>query len=234
MDGPSSVCSVVVDVFRPGFALDVDQDASLGALEVHGDDRWQVSVGVLEREEVSRESSAWDVVDRSDVLVVGRVLTGARHPDDVGVLVASAKLGADVLPEILGHEVGQVLGSVVQVRDPVEDLVELQEYARALLLEVVPVRLGAGSPLVHRNFADLALWRRSVERAIYAVVLFLVVGFQEIINLSSPGFDVTVVRGLVPDQRTLDVGLVGHRPEAETWIRSYQRFSKLKFGHLGV
>lgn len=225
MDGPSSVCPVVVDVFRPGFALDVDQDASLGALEVHGDDRWQVSVGVLEREEVSRESSTRDIVDRSDVLVVGGILTGARNPNDVGVLIASAKLGADVLPEILGHDCGQVLGGVVQIRNPVEDLVELQEYARALLLEVVPVRLGAGSPFVHRNSANLALWRRGVERAVNAVVLFLVVCFQEIINLSSPGFDVAVVRGLVPDQRTLDVGLVGHRSEAETWIRSYQRLS---------
>lgn len=211
-----------MDVFRPGFALDVDQDTILGALKVHGDDRWQVSWGVLEREEISRESSARDVVDRSDVLVVGRVLTGARHPNDVSVLVASAKLGADVLPEIVGHDFRQMFGSVVQIRDPVEDLVQLQEYARALLLEVVPVRLGARAPLVHRNSADLALWRRGVERAVDAVVLFFVVRFQEIINLSSPGFDVAVVRGLVPDQRTLGV-LVGHRPESETWISTYQR-----------
>lgn len=27
-----------------------------------------------------------------------------------------------MLPEILGHDLGQVLGSVVQIRDPVEDL----------------------------------------------------------------------------------------------------------------
>lgn len=223
MDGPSSVRAVVVDVFRPGFALNVDQDAILGALEVHGDDRGQVSFGVLEREEVARESSTRDVVDRSDVLVVGGILTGARHPNDVGVLVTSAKLGADVLSEILGHDLGQVLGSVVQIRDPVEDLVELQEYARALLLEVVSVRLGAGSPFVHRYSANLALWRRSVERAVDAVVLFLVVCLQENVNLPGPGFDVAVVRGLVPDQRTLDGVLDGHRSEAETWICSYQR-----------
>lgn len=234
MDGPSSVCSVVVDVFRPGFALDVDQNASLGVLKVHRDDRWQVSFGVLEREEVARESSARDVVDRSDVLVVGGILTGARHPNDVGVLIASAKLGSDVLPEIIGHVLWEAFGSVVQIWDPVEDLVELQEYARALLLEVVPVLLGAGTPFVHRNSADLALRRWGVERTVDAVILFLVVRFQELINLLCPGFDVAVVRGLVPNQRTLDVGFVGHRPKTETWIRSYQRFRKLEFGHLWV
>lgn len=58
-------------------------------------------------------------------------------------------------------------------------LVELQEYAWALLLEVVSVRLGAGAPFVHRNFANLTLWRWVVERAVDTVVFFLVVCWND-------------------------------------------------------
>lgn len=199
MDGPSSLGTVVDDVSCPGFAFDVYQDAVLGALEVHRDDRWQVSFDVLEREKVSGESSAGEVVDGADVFVIGGILTGARDPNDVGVLVTSAEFGADVLSQIFGHRLRQVIGSVVQIWDPVEDLIELQEYAGALLLEVVSVRLGAGAPFVHRNFANLALWRWVVERAVDAVVFFLVVRFQELIDLRRPGFNVSVVGCLVPN-----------------------------------
>lgn len=152
-----------MDVACPGFALNVDQDAVLGALEVHRDDRWQVSFDVLEWEKVSGESSARDVVDWADMFVIGWILTGARNPNNVGVFVSPLKFGTDVLSEIFWHALWQAVGSVVQIWDPVEDLVELQEYAWALLLEVVSVRLGAGAPFVHRNFADLTLWRWAVE-----------------------------------------------------------------------
>lgn len=163
MDGPSSVSSVVMDVACPGFALNVDQDAIFGALEVHRNDRWQVSLDVLEWEKVSGESSTRNVVDWADVLVIGWILSGARNPNNVGVFVSPLKLGTDVLSEIFGHALRQAFGSIVQIWDPVEDLVELQEYAGALLLEVVSVRLGAGAPFVHRNFADLTLWRWAIE-----------------------------------------------------------------------
>lgn len=234
MDGPSSVSSVVDDVAGPGFAFDVYQDAILGALEVHRDDRWQVSFDVLEREEVSGESSAGDVVDWSDVFVIGWVLTGARDPNDVGVLVSSAELGTDVLPQIVGHRFWQLLGGIVQIWDPVEDLVELQEYAGALLLEVVSVCLGAGAPLVHRNFADLALWWWGVERAVDTVIFFLVVWFQELIDFRRPGFNVSVVGCLVPNQCTLYRVLLWHRSEAKTWIGPYQRFTELIFWHFHI
>lgn len=152
-----------MDVACPGFAFNVDQDAIFGALKVHRNDRWQVSLDVLEWEKVSGESSTRDVVDWADVFVIGWILTGARNPNDVGVFVSPLQLGTDVLSEVLGHALRQAFGSIVQIWDPVEDLVELQEYAGALLLEVVSVRLGAGTPFVHRNSADLTLWRWGVE-----------------------------------------------------------------------
>lgn len=164
-----------MDVACPGFALNVDQDAIFRALEVHRNDRWQVSLDVLEREKVSGESSTRDVVDWADVFVIGWILTFARNPNNVGVFVSPLELGTNVLSEIFWHGLRQAFGSIVQIWDPVEDLVELQEYAGALLLEVVSVRLGAGSPFVHRNFADLSLWRWTIKRTINAVVFFLVV-----------------------------------------------------------
>lgn len=152
-----------MDVACPGFALNVDQDAIFGALEVHRNDRWQVSLDVLEWEKVSGESSTRDVVDWADVFVIGWIFTGARNPNNVGVFVSPLKLGTDVLSEIFWHALRQAFGSIVQIWDPVEDLVELQEYARALLLEVVSVQLGAGAPFVHRNFANLTLCRWAIE-----------------------------------------------------------------------
>lgn len=58
---------------------------TLGALEVHRNDRWQVSLDVLEWEKVSGESSTRDVVDWADVFVIGWILTGARNPNNVGL-----------------------------------------------------------------------------------------------------------------------------------------------------
>lgn len=52
-------------------------------------------------------------------------------------------------------------------------LVKLQEYARALLLEVVAIFLVAWGPASHRNFADLALRWRIVERAINTIIFLL-------------------------------------------------------------
>lgn len=172
-----------MDVACPGFALNIDQNAIFRALEVHRNDRWQVSLDVLEGEEISGESSTRDVVDWADVFVIGWILTFARNPNNVGVFVSSLKFGTDVLSEILWHGLRKAFGSVVQIWDPVEDLVELQEYAGALFLEVVSVRLGAGSPFVHRDFADLSLWRWAVERTIDAIVFFLMVWLQELIDL---------------------------------------------------
>lgn len=38
------------------------------------------------------------------------------------VLVTSAEFGADVFSQIFGHGIWQVIGSVVEIWDPVEDL----------------------------------------------------------------------------------------------------------------
>lgn len=172
-----------MDVACPGFAFDVYQHTVLGALEVYCDDRWQVSFDVLEREKVSWESSAGDVVDWADMFVIGWILTGARNPNNVGVLITSAEFGADVLSEIFRHGFGQVVGSIVQMWNPVEDLIQLEEYAWALFLEVVSIRLGAGAPFIHGNSADLTLRWWAVERAIDTVFFLLVVYIQKFINL---------------------------------------------------
>lgn len=56
---------------------------TLRALKVYRHEGTQVTLGVLERIEIAGEAANGQIVDRSNVLLVSRILTLARHPDCV-------------------------------------------------------------------------------------------------------------------------------------------------------
>jgi len=56
---------------------------TFGALEVHRHQGTQVALGVLVGIEVAGESPDWQVVDSTNVLLVGWVLALARYPNGV-------------------------------------------------------------------------------------------------------------------------------------------------------
>lgn len=60
--------------------------------------------------------------------------------------------------ETFGHILGQVLRCIVEFRNPVVDLVQLQEDARRTLVVTVVVLLGARGPGLNVHIAHLTLW----------------------------------------------------------------------------
>lgn len=56
---------------------------TLWSLKEDGEEGAEVSFVVLEGEEVSRESTSWDVLDGSNVLNISGVLALAAHPHSV-------------------------------------------------------------------------------------------------------------------------------------------------------
>lgn len=60
--------------------------------------------------------------------------------------------------QIVGHLGWQVARRVVEVRNPVVDLVQLQEDARRTLVVAVVVLLGAWRPSLNVHIAHLTLW----------------------------------------------------------------------------
>ena len=89
-------------------------------LEENSHEGAEVSGRVCEREIISREAAARDVLNRAHVLDVGGIFTRARNPhrvQPVGVF-----LGLDVLLEVGRHGAGQVLRVVVIFGLPSENL----------------------------------------------------------------------------------------------------------------
>lgn len=129
----------VSDVAGPGLALDVDDDATDWSLKVHRHERAQVALGVLVRVVVSGEATSRVVLDRANVLDIGRVLALARHPHGVHGVLFLLLDSLDVVLEFGGHVAGQLGRFVEEFRDPSVDLVELQEYAGGALVVVVLV-----------------------------------------------------------------------------------------------
>lgn len=209
--GTEPFMSVVLDVASPGLALDVDDDATDWSLEVHRHKRAQVSLGVLERVIVSGEAPARVVLDRSDVLDIGRVLTLARHPHRVHGVLFLLLDGLDVVLELGRHVVGQGARIVVKVRNPSVDLVQLQEYAGGALVVVVLVLQGARSVLLDVHVAH---GPRRGSLGVITVVDVLAsardlsgrpVILQEFVQSIGPLLVVLLLGALVPDQGTLDV-----------------------------
>lgn len=151
--GAEPFVSVVLDVAGPGLALDVDDDATDWSLEVHRHERAQVTLGVLERVVVAGEATSRVVLDRTDVLDIGRVLALAGHPDGVHGVRFLITDSLDVVLQFGWHVVGQAVRVVEKVRDPSVDLVELQEYAGGALVVVVLVLQRARAVLLDVHVA---------------------------------------------------------------------------------
>lgn len=137
--------SIVDDVVRPSFALDVDQYAvwkideivsssillllyiyiklTFRPLEENSYEGAEVSGGVCEGEVVTRETSTRNVLNRAHVLHVGWILARARDPHRVQPV--RVLLRFDVLLKIGGHGGGQILRVVVIFRLPAENLTGL-------------------------------------------------------------------------------------------------------------
>lgn len=148
----------VSDVAGPGLALDVDDDATDWSLKVHRHERAQVALGVLVRVVVSGEATSRVVLDRANVLDIGRVLALARHPHGVHGVLFLLLDSLDVVLEFGGHVAGQLGRFVEEFRDPSVDLVELQEYAGGALVVVVLVLQRARAVLLDVNVAH-GPWR---------------------------------------------------------------------------
>lgn len=150
------------------------------AFEVNGDERAQVSLGVLIGIVVSGEATTWIILDWSDVLQIGGVLTLARHPDGIQLKATREKVSGDShhsierathskliftgslvdeFLEIPRHVRRQPAGVVVVMRGPSEDLVQLEENTGRAFVVVVVVLLNARSPRLDVDIADLAPWR---------------------------------------------------------------------------
>lgn len=211
MHGTEPFVSVMLDVAGPGLALDVDDDATDWSLEVHRHERAQIALGVLVRVVVSGEATSRVVLDGTDVLDIGRVLTLARHPHGVHGVLFLLLDGLDVVLEFGGHVAGQGARVVVEVRNPSVDLVQLQEYAGGALVVVVLVLQRARAVLLDVHVAH---GPRRGSLGVITVVDVLAssrdlagrpVIFQEIVQRISPLLVVLLLAALVPDQRTLDV-----------------------------
>lgn len=211
MYGTEPFVSVVLDVAGPGLALDVDDDATDWSLEVHRHERAQVTFGVLERVVVSGEATSRVILDRTDVLDIGRVFALARHPHCVHGVLFLLLDGLDVVLEFGGHVAGQGARVVVKVRNPSVDLVQLQEYAGGALVVVVLVLQRARAVLLDVHVAH---GPRRGSLGVITVVDVLAssrdltgrpVIFQEIVQRIGPLLVVLLLAALVPDQGTLDV-----------------------------
>ena len=113
----------------------------------------QVARGIRVRVELARETASGRVGKVIEQLLLLTELGVTGDPDLVLVRLAS-----NVLLQVLGHVLGQVLLVVVEVGHPVEDAVQLQENTRRLVQVAVLVVLAARSELGVVEETDLAGW----------------------------------------------------------------------------
>lgn len=170
MHGSYPLLPVVVNILGPRLALNVDDDAAHRPLKVDRDEGAEVALRVLVRVEEAGEALRRVILDRADVLYVGRVLALARHPDRVEAVPRVRLLVLNKVLESHRHAVGQGSRVVVVLGDPAVDLVQLQEDAGRALVVVVVVLLHARRPALNVHVAHLTLWRRLLVVAVVDIL----------------------------------------------------------------
>lgn len=97
-------------------------------LKLHGNDRTHVAGRIRIRIVIAGKTGLRIETDRSDHLVIGRVLAATRHPDLFALLLRQLD---NVQLQRVGHFLGQLKRIVVELRLPV---VDLQDGVQTLLL----------------------------------------------------------------------------------------------------
>lgn len=86
-------------------------------------DKWtEVTLGIFVRVEVAGKTTSRQVVDRPNVLLVGRILAFTGHPDRVELQRIVSLQTRDVLLKVDRHFLRQVFGVVVKGRPPAVNL----------------------------------------------------------------------------------------------------------------
>lgn len=170
MDRSYPLLAIVLDVPGPGLALNVDDDTAHRSLKVNRDQGTQIALGVLERIEEAGEAACRIVLDGTDVLHVGGILTFAGHPDRVHAVACGRLLALDKVFQLDGHLLGQSVRLVIVFGDPAVDLVQLQEHTGRALVVIVVVLLDARQPALDVHIAHLSLWRWLVVVAMVNVL----------------------------------------------------------------
>lgn len=240
VDHSNSLLAIVDNIACPGLAFNVDQDTSSWPLEVNSHHRTEVTLGVLVRIEVSRESLPWNVFDWSNIFYICWTLTFTAYPDCVEQLTIDFLLVNNVVFEVFWHFLWQVIGVIIKLWSPIIDLVKFDEDAGCRLVEVEAVFLRTWEPIFDVHVTHLIFIRGPVIITIVDILTttggqtWYPVHFKEFFQALGPELVLFRVCSLIPNQSTFHVLIWRSGPETKTWRRPYEGTTELAGWNPGV
>jgi len=220
-----ALAAVVVDVFGPGAALDVDEYVRHGLLEHDSHQRVQVAWSVSVGEVVGIEARVGVHGDGADVFSVRGILSFTGHPHFLRHLWWVLFVGDfdNVILEGLWHIFGKLSLVPVYLWYPVDHLVHLEQDAR-LAVEVAEVILLLALFAQHFVGEDTGLVLVAVfsivahDHVLAVVSCGLFVWFHKGFERLHPILDVLLLVLLVPDEGRLYVLGAGQGHETHGWV----------------